>query len=159
MKALIISDTHRRDDNFLKVIEQVAPVDLVIHCGDVEGSQHLIQNAAGCPVQFVAGNNDYFGDLPSELEFMVGKYRVWVTHGHHYYVSMSNEYLKREARAKGVDIVMFGHTHRPIVNWENDLVVVNPGSLSYPRQDGRKPSFILMDIDRMGDVHFTIRYL
>jgi len=159
MKALIISDTHRRNDNFLKVIEQVAPVDLVIHCGDVEGSQHLIQNAAGCPVQCVAGNNDYFGDLPSELEFMVGKYRVWVTHGHHYYVSMSIEYLKREARAKGADIVMFGHTHRPIVNWENDLVVVNPGSLSYPRQDGRKPSFILMDIDRMGDVHFTIRYL
>jgi len=38
MKALIISDTHRRNDNFLKVIEQVAPVDLVIHCGDVEGS-------------------------------------------------------------------------------------------------------------------------
>ena len=110
-------------------------------------------------MQCVAGNNDYFGDLPSELEFMVGKYRVWVTHGHHYYVSMSNEYLKREARAKGADIVMFGHTHRPIVNWENDLVVVNPGSLSYPRQDGRKPSFILMDIDRMGDVHFTIRYL
>ena len=159
MKALIISDTHRRNDNFLKVIEQVAPVDLVIHCGDVEGSQHLIQNAAGCPVQCVAGNNDYFGDLPSELEFMVGRYRVWVTHGHHYYVSMSNEYLKREARARGADIVMFGHTHRPIVNWENDLVVVNPGSLSYPRQDGRKPSFILMDIDRMGDVHFTIRYL
>ncbi len=36
MKVLIVSDTHRRNDNYIKVLERVAPVDMVGHCGDIE---------------------------------------------------------------------------------------------------------------------------
>ena len=50
MKILIVSDTHRNNTNFLKVVEKTAPVDLIVHCGDVEGSEVLISRAAGCPV-------------------------------------------------------------------------------------------------------------
>ena len=159
MKALVVSDTHRRNDNFLKVVEAVGAVDMVIHCGDVEGSEYLIEEAAGCPVKFVAGNNDFFTDLPMEDEFIFGKYRVWVTHGHNYYVSMTNEFLKQEAKDRGADIVLFGHTHKPVVDWGEGLVAVNPGSLSYPRQEGRRPSYVLMEIDREGEVHFTVCYV
>ena len=159
MKILIVSDTHRRNDNYIKVLERVAPVDMVIHCGDIEGSEYLIAQSAGCPVQMVVGNNDFFSDLPREKEFMVGKYKVWLTHGHHYLVSMGNANIKREARMRGVDIVMYGHTHKPVVDREGDLTAVNPGSLTYPRQEGRKPSFVIMDLDRKGEAHFTINYL
>lgn len=159
MKVLIVSDTHKRNDNFFRVLEAVSPVDMVIHCGDIEGSEYAISAGAGCMVEMVAGNNDFFTRLPIEREFEIGKYRVWVTHGHHYYVSMGTERLKQEARVRGVDIVFFGHTHRPVVDLEDDVMVVNPGSISYPRQDGHKPSYVLMDIDRFGEAHFTLRYL
>lgn len=159
MKVLIVSDTHRKNENFLKVLERVAPIDMLVHCGDIEGSEYLISQAAGCPVEMVVGNNDFFSDLPREKEFYIGKYKVWLTHGHTYYVSMGNEYLKEEARARSADIVMYGHTHRPVVDIEGDLVAVNPGSLTYPRQEGRRPSFVIMELDRKGEAHFTINYL
>ena len=159
MKVLIVSDTHRRNENYIKVLEQVSPVDMVIHCGDIEGSEYLIAQSAGCPVQMVTGNNDFFSDLPREKEFNVGRYKVWLTHGHNYYVSMGNENLKHEARMHGVDIVIYGHTHKPVVDIEGDIIAVNPGSLTYPRQENRKPSYIIMELDREGKVHFTINYL
>lgn len=159
MKVLIVSDTHRKNENFLKVLERVAPIDMLVHCGDIEGSEYLIAQAADCPVEMVVGNNDFFSDLPREKEFYIGKYKVWLTHGHTYYVSMGNEYLKEEARARSADIVMYGHTHRPVVDIEGGLVAVNPGSLTYPRQEGRRPSFVIMELDRKGEAHFTINYL
>lgn len=159
MKALIISDTHKKNNNFFKVLEAVAPVDMIIHCGDVEGSEYLIGNAAGCQTEMVAGNNDFFSELPSEREFGIGKYHIWVTHGHNYYVSMGTAMLKEEARSRGADIVFYGHTHRPDMDLNDDVIAINPGSLSYPRQDGRKPSYVLMDIDREGNAHFTLRYV
>lgn len=159
MKILIISDTHRRNENFLKVMEKVAPVDMIVHCGDVEGSEKLILDTAGCPVQMVQGNNDFLSCLPREKEFVIGDYKVWLTHGHNYYVSMNYETLKREARDREMDIIMCGHTHKPIVDIADDLTLINPGSLSYPRQEGRKPSYIIMEIDREGKAHYTINYL
>ena len=59
----------------------------------------------------------------------------------------------------GVDIVIYGHTHKPVVDIEGDIIAVNPGSLTYPRQENRKPSYIIMELDREGKVHFTINYL
>lgn len=159
MKVLIVSDTHRRNDNFIKVLERVAPIDMVIHCGDAEGSEYFLEEAAGCPLQIVMGNNDFFSELPRELEFYIGNYKVWVLHGHNYYVSAGNETLKKEARGRGVDIVMYGHTHRPVVDMEDGLIAVNPGSLSYPRQEGRRPSYAMLDIDKEGRVDLAIRYL
>lgn len=159
MKVLIVSDTHRKNENYIKVLKKVSPVDMVIHCGDIEGSEYLVAESAGCPVQMVVGNNDFFSDLPREKEFHVGRYKVWLTHGHNYYVSMGNETLKNEARMRGVDIVMYGHTHKPVVEIEEDIIAVNPGSLTYPRQENRKPSYVIMDLDREGKAHFTINYL
>ena len=105
------------------------------------------------------GNNDFFSKLPREIETTIGKYKVWITHGHNYYVSMNNEIIKEEAVRRGVDIVFYGHSHRPTVEIEKDIIAVNPGSLSYPRQEGKRPSYVVMDIDRNGEAHFTICYL
>lgn len=159
MKILIVSDTHRRNENYFQVIEQLGKLDLVIHCGDTEGSEYAISEGTGCETLIVMGNNDFFSKLPREIETTIGKYKVWITHGHNYYVSMNNEIIKEEAVRRGVDIVFYGHSHRPTVEIEKDIIAVNPGSLSYPRQEGKRPSYVVMDIDRNGEAHFTICYL
>ncbi len=158
MKVLIVSDTHKKNDNYFKVVEMHKP-DMVIHCGDVEGSEYAITNAVDCPVHIVLGNNDFFSDLPRELELEIASRKVWVTHGHNYYVSMGNETIKKEAVARGKDIVMYGHTHRPVVDIDDDIIAINPGSLSYPRQEGHQPTYVIMEIDRFGELHFTIAHL
>lgn len=158
MKVLIVSDTHKKNENYFRVVEMHKP-DMVIHCGDVEGSEYAITNAVDCPVHIVLGNNDFFSDLPRELELEIASRKVWVTHGHNYYVSMGNETIKREAVARGMDIVMYGHTHRPVVDIDDDIIAINPGSLSYPRQEGHEPTYVIMEVDRFDELHFTIAHL
>lgn len=166
MKILIVSDTHRRNENLKMVLERSGPLDLLIHLGDGEGSETLIASWVnpGCRTEFVLGNNDFFSNLEREKEIMIGSYRTLLTHGHYYSVSLGPERLIKEARAAGFDIVMFGHTHRPVLEvnrrpGEKDLIVLNPGSLSYPRQEGHKPSYIWMEIDSEGKAHFVVNYL
>lgn len=115
MKILIISDTHGAHRNFDRVIEKEQPLDMLIHLGDVEGDEDYIPAVADCPVHMVRGNNDFFSGLPGEEEFMIGGYHIFITHGHGYYVSMGEERLKQEARGRGADIAMYGHTHRPVL--------------------------------------------
>lgn len=159
MRVLIVSDTHRQNNNYLEILEHVRPVDMVVHCGDVEGSEYLIGEKAGCPVEIVSGNNDFFSNLPKETEFQIGEYKIWLTHGHNYNVSMGNETIKKEAIARGFDIVMYGHTHKPLVDIGEEITAINPGSLTYPRQEGRRPSYIIMETDDEGNAQFTINYL
>ncbi|MEG0565228.1 MAG: metallophosphoesterase [Hungatella sp.] len=164
MKILIVSDTHRKDDNLRTVIEKTSPIDVMIHLGDAEGSeddieQWLHQINENCLLYMVLGNNDFFSSLDREKEIRLGKYRVLITHGHYYRVSMGPEILAEEAKNRGCDIVMYGHTHRPFLSTIQGVTVLNPGSLSYPRQDGRKPSYMIMEIDAHGDVHYTQNYL
>ena len=156
MKILIVSDTHRRDENLKKVIEQNVPLDMFIHLGDAEGSEDRIWQWLNpdCQIEMVLGNNDFFSMLDREREVRIGKYRALLTHGHYYGVSVGMERLKEEARARGCNIAMFGHTHRPYLSQEEGLTVLNPGSLSFPRQDGRKPTYMLMEIDEDGEAHF-----
>lgn len=158
MKVLIVSDTHKRNDNYFTALEQVKP-DLVIHCGDAEGSEYVLTEAADCPVEIVLGNNDFFSDLPRERELEIKGFKIWVTHGHNYYVSMGRENIKREAIARGMDIVCFGHTHRPVVDMDDDVIAVNPGSLSYPRQEGRRPSYVIMELEQRDEPRFSICYI
>ena len=39
-----------------------------------------------------------------------------------------------------------------------DLTILNPGSLSYPRQADRRPTFLIMEIDEEGEAHFGHGY-
>jgi len=159
MKILIVSDTHGRESNLEKVLKEVGPIDQMIHLGDVEGGEDYIRSLTDAPVAMVAGNNDYYTDLPGELIIELGDYRALLTHGHYYYVSRGPERLMQIAMEKGVDIVMFGHTHRPYLDQGPEMTVLNPGSLTLPRQEGREPSYILMEIDKAGEAHYRVCYL
>lgn len=159
MKILIISDTHGRHDNLKRVLERLAPIDLLLHLGDVEGGEEEILKMANCRTEMVAGNNDFFSGLEREKELQIGAYQVLLTHGHYYYVSAGIGEIRREAEGRGFDIAMFGHTHRPMIEYGKHVVVLNPGSLSFPRQEGRKPSYIVMELDEKGKAHFSLEYL
>ena len=159
MKILVVSDTHGHTKNLERVLEKVGDIDLFIHCGDLEGGEDYIRALVDVPCYMVAGNNDWFSDLQREMEISVDDYRIWITHGNNYGASMGPERLLEEAAARNVDVVMYGHTHRPLIEYQDNIVIFNPGSLSYPRQNGRKPSYLIMEIDRDHEAHYTINYL
>lgn len=159
MKILIISDTHRHEENLERVLEKERNIDLLIHLGDIEGAEDYIRSIVGCPCYMVAGNNDYFSMLNKEIKTTIGDYNVLLTHGHHYYVSLGYETIESEAIAQGMDIVMFGHTHRPLVEVKEEVTLINPGSLTYPRQDGGLPSYVIMELDDEKKAHYKLKYL
>ncbi len=163
MRALIVSDSHGYDGNFMKVLARVGQPDMLIHCGDSHGHEDIYMKAVSCPVKIVSGNNDYYlgSRINAEEEFDIGSHHILLTHGHKYRVSWDNEKLIEAAALRGADIVIFGHTHIPEVTYDEDFNIwaVNPGSISLPRQGNGKPSFIIMEIDEAGEVYFNVNYL
>jgi hypothetical protein len=159
MRVLIVSDTHGSHRNLEKVIERTEGIDLLIHLGDTEGKEDYIEALAGCPSYIVSGNNDFFSDLPREKEFMLEGKRVFITHGHPYYVSMGEERLRKAAKKRGADIAMYGHTHKPSLSVEDGVMVLNPGSIAYPRQAGRKATYMVMEIEEGKDADVRLMYV
>ena len=159
MKILIVSDTHGRIYHFSRIIDKIGPIDMLIHLGDFEGHEDEIELLANCETHFVGGNNDFFSSLEREQVFSVGPYTIFMTHGHRYGVNYGIDKIVEAGKEFGANIIMFGHTHKPLVERREGIYVVNPGSISQPRQEGRIPSCIIMEIDRFQDVHFTINFV
>ena len=57
------------------------------------------------------------------------------------------------------DIVMFGHIHIPLVRSDKGVTIVNPGSISLPRQPGGEPTYIVMTVEEGCEPEYEIRYL
>ena len=164
MKILILSDTHRFHMNYDKVLEREGNIDMLIHLGDVEGGEYYIEETAGCPVHMVAGNNDFFSPLPKEEDFYIGNKKVFITHGHHYFVSRGLNRIIVEGAKRGADIIMYGHTHQPTLehvdrsNGEN-MLILNPGSISYPRQKDRRATYMIMEMNDEGELQIELKYV
>lgn len=159
MKVLIVSDSHGKNTQLDWVLKRVSPIDMLIHLGDLEGSEDYIEAIAEWPYELVSGNNDYFTDIEREKMIKIGSYQVLLTHGHRQQVYSGTDTIKKWAKEKGADIVMFGHTHMPLLEIEEDITVLNPGSISKPRQEGHIPTYMIMELDREGKVHFTLNYV
>ena len=54
------------------------------------------------------------------------------------------------------DVVMFGHTHVPYLEKTDDLILLNPGSISKPRQDNKIPTYTVMEIREDGKIDFRM---
>lgn len=159
MRILIVSDTHGYHKNLDRALENAGEVDMFIHLGDVEGGEEYINAVVGCEKHIVRGNNDFFSELPKEEEFYIGVKKAFITHGHNYCVSLDPKQVKEEGRARNADIVMFGHTHRPYLDQDQDITVLNPGSLSFPRQEGRKGSYMIIEMKEEGQTEYHQYYL
>lgn len=157
MKVLIISDTHGRLENLYRVIKAEGPIDQLIHLGDVYDDEFEIKAVADCPCAIVAGNNDMFSDLPDSLNFHLGRWRVHMEHGH--WPMFIRERVAVRAQAFAADIMMSGHTHVPMIEKIDGVWVINPGSLSLPRQPGRKPTYIIMWVNGDDEPVFELKYV
>ncbi len=122
MKILIVSDTHRKDENLKWVIRKTKPFDMLIHLGDAEGSEYEIMKWVDkdCDLEMIMGNNDFFSQLEREKEIMIGKYKVLLTHGHYYNVSTGPAYLKQEARER--DLILLCS----VIPTDLILTLINP---------------------------------
>ena len=162
MKILIVSDTHGQMTNLKTVLKKVRPIDYLIHCGDLGTDMETLQKMAGCPVSCVRGNNDFGTNLPWEEELAIAGKRILIVHGHKFGINLYRGYdvIREAGRLRGCDVVMYGHTHEPVIDSEEpEVTLINPGSLTFPRQAGRQPSYIIMSTDRLGHVMYTLNYL
>lgn len=160
-KILVVSDNHRKLDNIYQLLEENPDISYFIHLGDSEGSEDAIRThlPKGCESYFVQGNNDFFAYLPKEIEMRLGKERLFLTHGHLYGVGFDLQGLADEARARNCSMALFGHTHRPFSRMVNGVLCINPGSINFPRQENRKPSYAMFYLDKKGNLRTEAKYI
>lgn len=130
----LVSDTHGliREDLF----DALQGVSRILHAGDVGGSAvlHVLRQIA--PVDAVYGNVDPPGPpLEARFVFDAGGLTFHVSHGHELGRPTPHGLLTRYA----ADVIVFGHTHQPLVHREGARLVVNPGAAG-PRRFNLKPS-------------------
>lgn len=157
-KILVVSDTHGDPSRLMDVIEREKPFDVMIHCGDAECSEGRLMMLSDTTVYGVQGNNDYFYDYPRHREFEINGVKCYLTHGHMDGVHFGIDKIGYAASACGAKVCMYGHTHIPHNETVEGITFLNPGSLTYPRQIGRKPSYAVMEITDNGDIEIEIRY-
>ena len=141
MKIGIISDTHGllRPD----VHTALAGVELILHAGDVGGDEILDELELIAPVHAVYGNTDAPGQprLADAIDLSIGGVSIHVSHGHEIGSPVAARLLERYA----ADVVVFGHTHRPLIARAGDRLVLNPGAAG-PRRFDIMPSVARLTI-------------
>ncbi len=152
MKIGLISDTHGHLPADIFTI--FSGVDLIIHAGDIGAENVLTDLRALAPVTAVYGNMDH--SLPagrlSRIAFIKAEeLTLSVTHILNNPKSFAYELYKMN---KKVDVVIFGHTHRPEVQKYNGILFINPGSIVYPRDEGGPSVAILTVNGRETEVTF-----
>lgn len=143
MKIFVTSDTHGRIDKVEEVWSRLTDVDLVVHLGDYERDALRLQSVLQTEVVSVKGNMDgsYSADDYKIVETEFGK--LFLTHGHMFNVKASPLSLIYKAQEEDCKAALFGHTHRPVYEDAGGLYLVNPGSLSQPR-DGTEGSYAII---------------
>jgi len=137
----IISDTHglvRAD-----VHTELAGVEFILHAGDVGGDDILDELALIAPIHAVFGNTDAPGQprLSESIGLIVAGISIHVSHGHEVGSPTPAKLLERY----GADVVVYGHTHRPLIARAGQRLVINPGSAG-PRRFDLTPSVARLTI-------------
>ena len=157
MKILVVSDTHGYNSLMWKVIEKEKPFDLLLHCGDLEGDPDIVFGRLSDAVLTVSGNNDYAYGMRSMISFPIGRRKAIMVHGHRHHVYSDLSSLCYLAEENSADTVFFGHLHVPIAVCEGGITLLNPGSLTYPRQKGRKPTYMIVNTDDEGGLEYEVK--
>src|SRR3990172_6114750 len=126
MRALVISDTHVKQEADFKALHEVlepflGAVDVIIHAGDAVAREAIDFFKKLKPVYMVRGNMDAadaYQALPEKLVFELGG----------------------EDR---VDTIIFGHSHRPLIGRIEGVLMLNPGSPTDTRFADRNTVAIL----------------
>ena len=163
LRILIMSDSHGRNENvelaIAQVREEIGEFQMLIHLGDV-GDARELESLAGVPCYIVRGNTDYDAKLLNANVIEAGGHRIFATHGHLYQVDMRLDLLRFAALENDCDIAMYGHTHVPYLEEDpDDVTILNPGSISKPRQADHRYTYMVMEIDDEDEVKYELRYV
>lgn len=151
----LIADTH----GLLRpeVFTALAGVSEILHAGDVgtlaDGGSLLAELRAIAPVRAVSGNTDAPGqpELAERIDTMIGNIRVVVTHGHELGAPTPERLVAAYPHA---EVIVYGHTHKPMITRIGDTLVVNPGAAG-PKRFELVPSVAQLHITR-GHAHVEI---
>lgn len=141
MRVGLISDTHGLVRP--EVLLAFERVDRILHAGDVGGRDVLAVLARVAPVEAVFGNVDVPGDpqLVDHLFERIEGVSVHVSHGH----ELGSPTAARLLARYDADVLVYGHTHRPLIHRAGARLVVNPGSAG-PRRFDIKPSVAILTV-------------
>jgi len=117
----VISDTHGLVRP--EVLEIFKGVDLIIHAGDIGGIAVLETLESIAPVMAVRGNNDreaWSSHIPHDQVIEHGSSRIYVLH--------ELAHLDRDPAAAEFSVVIYGHSHRPLIETKKGVPYLNPGS-------------------------------
>lgn len=142
MKILVLSDSHGAIAPMEQAVERTGP-HLILHLGDCwRDAERLGQSFPKIPLQQVPGNCDFRSDEPAERLLCLDHFRILMCHGHTYGVKQSLVNAGFAAEAQNLDLFLFGHTHRPLVDWRGKTLFLNPGSIG----DCREPTYGVVTI-------------
>jgi putative phosphoesterase len=136
MKIFVVSDTHGSIGRAVEMCEKIRNIDLVIHCGDYFDDAEKLERFLPVPVTAVKGNCDGYPVHPFDqaiVDTPAGK--ILVMHGHQHGIARDPAALAEKAKSEGCIAVCFGHTHIAGVAEQDGITLINPGSLSLPRDD------------------------
>jgi uncharacterized protein len=144
----LISDTHGQLRP--EISHVFKGVDFIVHAGDVGGGAVLRDLAIIAPVLAVSGNIDDRQDpsLPRERFIPIGPLTLHLSHGD----ELGRPTPERLLARYDAEVIVYGHTHRPLLRRDGGRVVVNPGAAG-PRRFNLTPSVAKLVVqDRFADV-------
>ncbi len=132
MTILVLSDSHGNIDNMEQAVLATSPK-MIFHLGDCwRDAETLHGRFPEIPLVQVPGNCDFRPQEPAELVLDLEGKRVLLCHGHTYGVKTSLLSAGYAAEEKDLDLFLFGHTHRPLVDKRGKTLFLNPGSIGDP---------------------------
>ena len=128
MTVLVLSDSHGNVGNMIRAVELVQP-DRVLHLGDCQRDLTALEREfPALPMEGVPGNCDWGScDQPERL-LEIGGVRIFMLHGHTRNVKSSPMAALYAAKEYGAQVLLFGHTHVPLVDNDGTLLTLNPGA-------------------------------
>lgn len=145
MRLGVVADTH----GLLRpqVLELLGGVDRILHAGDVGSVEVLDRLAALAPLTAVYGNVDgqaVRSRCPRVARLEAEGLIIVVTHGDQF-GSPTPEILHREF--PDAEVLVFGHTHRPLLELvDRTVTAINPGAAG-PARFGLAPSIGIMELE------------
>lgn len=158
MQICILSDTHIRTGRTLPKIvwEKLSQVDVIVHAGDLTSPSFLEELSLLAPTYAVRGNGDLWSEsLADSLVIEIGGICIGITHG---YLGKGSNTLERAFytfEQEQIDLLIFGHSHRPFKGYRNGVLLFNPGS---PTDKRGQPQFSFGILRIEGD-RFEVEHL
>lgn len=148
MKILVLSDTHRDLRNALKVLEKIEDsITAVLFCGDhISDMRKIAEQYKEIMFFGVIGNCDHVSSGSTDKTVVLADKNIFLTHGHLYNVKGTIQNLCYKAMELSADIVVYGHTHSPYLLKQDNILYLNPGSITEPRSTDF-PTYGIIDIE------------